>query len=124
GPVLVLAGPLDAEGGTLPVNPDFVPLVHEWAFHLAGGSEPRAVTPGEPLVFDLNPAPAPGVTALPLLTPGGTEARAVVTQSAGRNQARFDDTAEAGVYRLSLPDPPGDYSYATVEADGRESDPD
>ena len=27
GRVLVLATPLDAEGGTLPVNPDYVPLV-------------------------------------------------------------------------------------------------
>src|SRR5439155_24399464 len=69
------------------------------------------------------PAPAPGVPALPLLTPGGTEARAVVTQSSGLARARFDDTAEAGVYRLSLPDPPGGYAYATVETDGRESDP-
>ena len=73
GRVLLLAGPLDAEGGTLPVNPDFVPLAHEWAFHLAGGSEPRAVRPGEPIVFDLNPAPLAGrhVVLQPVQTPGG-----------------------------------------------------
>jgi hypothetical protein len=33
--VLLLATALDAASGTLPVNPDFVPLAHEWVFHLA-----------------------------------------------------------------------------------------
>ena len=36
GRVLLLASALDAASGTLPVNPDFVPLTHEWVFHLAG----------------------------------------------------------------------------------------
>jgi hypothetical protein len=35
GQVLLLATALDAASGTLPVNPDFVPLAHEWVFHLA-----------------------------------------------------------------------------------------
>jgi hypothetical protein len=35
GQVLLLATALDATSGTLPVNPDFVPLMHEWVFHLA-----------------------------------------------------------------------------------------
>ena len=35
GRVLLLASALDAAAGTLPVNPDFVPLTHEWVFHLA-----------------------------------------------------------------------------------------
>src|SRR5262249_10131871 len=76
---------------------------------------------GEPLVFDLISAPAPDVAELRLLTPGGTEARAVVTRASGLTRARFDDTAEAGVYRLSLPEPPGGYAYATVEAGSSES---
>ncbi len=29
-------------------------------------------------------------------------------------RARFEATAEPGVYRLSLPDPPGGFAYATV----------
>ena len=45
GRVIVLAGPLDAEGGTLPVNPDFVPLVHELIFHLA---DPVGRRPADP----------------------------------------------------------------------------
>jgi hypothetical protein len=35
GHVLLLATSLDSGAGTLPVNPDFVPLMHEWVFHLA-----------------------------------------------------------------------------------------
>ena len=124
GRVLLLSGPLDAEGGTLPVNPDFVPLVHEWSFHLAAGSEPKAVKPGEPLVFELNPAPEATVSSLPIQTPDGAAAKAIVTRNAGIARARFDDTAEAGVYRLALPDPPGGFSYATVIPDPRESEPD
>jgi len=122
GRVLLLAGPLDAEGGTLPVNPDFVPLVHEWAFHLAGGSAPRAVKPGEPLNFDLPAAPPAGITSLAVLTPGGDTGRAAVTLAAGVARARFEATAEPGAYRLTLPDPPGGFAYATVEGDGREAD--
>ena len=36
--------------------------------------------------------------------------------------ARFDDTHEAGVYRLTLPEPPGALVYAAVTGDGHESD--
>jgi hypothetical protein len=35
GHVLLVAAALDAAAGTFPVNPDFVPLIHQWAFHLA-----------------------------------------------------------------------------------------
>lgn len=122
GRVLLLAGPLDAEGGTLPVNPDFVPLVHEWAFHLAGGSEARAVRPGEPLVFDLDPATDAGVTSLAVLTPGAERGKAVVVRASGLARARYENTAEPGVYRLLLPDPPGGVSYAVVQGDDREGD--
>jgi hypothetical protein len=122
GRVLLLAGPLDAEGGTLPVNPDFVPLVHEWAFSLASGREARAVKPGEPLVFDLNPVPSADVRTLPIVTPSGDELSAIVTRTSGLARARFDDTVESGVYRLTLPDPPGGILYATVASDPRGAD--
>ena len=126
GRAVVVAGPLDAEGGTLPVNPDFVPLVHELALHLAGGGEARQVRPGEPLVFDLSRNLDPGATlpaTLSIVTPSGIEEKAVVSRAGGRTRARFDDTVESGVYRLKLPDPPGGFAYATVPADGREADP-
>ncbi len=54
GRVLVLATAIDAEAGTLPVNPDFVPLAHEWMLHLAGGGDPLLVCAGEPLIFPLD----------------------------------------------------------------------
>jgi von Willebrand factor type A domain/Aerotolerance regulator N-terminal len=117
GRVLVLAGPLDAEGGTLPVNPDFVPLIHEWALHLAGGSAPRPLRPGEPAEFELNPAPPATVTSLPLLTPSGDTARASIVRTSTGAKARHDETSEPGVYRLARPDPPGGFDYAVVQGD-------
>ena len=123
GRVLLLAAPLGAGAGTLPVNPEFVPLVHEWAFHLASGrSEPRAVRPGEPLAFDLDPPPAAEVATLPLRVPGGAVVPAPVVRSSGAARAVYHDTSEPGVYRLSLPGPPGGFAHASVIGDPREFD--
>lgn len=125
GRVVLLAGPLDAEGGTLPVNPDFVPLVHELALHLAGG-EPRDARPGEPLAFDVDLGPdagnGPAPPTLPVLTPSGVSRPAAAVRAGTRLRATLDDTAEAGAYRLTLPEPPGGFAYATVASDGREAD--
>jgi hypothetical protein len=122
GRVLVLATAVDAEAGTLPVNPDFVPLVHEWALWLAGGSAPAVVQPGEPLNFDLAAPVAPAIATLTVEAPSGDTLRAVVTHEGGRVQARLDDTPESGIYRLALPSPPGGNVYAAVARDERESD--
>ena len=46
----------------------------------------------------------------------------MVTRAAGLARARFDDTVESGVYRLTLPDPPGGFVYATVAPQDRGSD--
>jgi hypothetical protein len=82
GRVLLLAAALDAGAGTLPVNPDFVPLTHEWVFHLAAApiatagdgpeqqndrqresdltplepAEAARLAEGWPLAFEANPA--------------------------------------------------------------------
>jgi hypothetical protein len=82
GRVLLLAAALDARAGTLPVNPDFVPLTHEWIFHLAAApvanaaldpeqqhdrqresdlsplepAEAARLAEGWPLAFEANPA--------------------------------------------------------------------
>jgi hypothetical protein len=123
GRVLLLATPIDAEAGTLPVNPDFVPLVHEWVFQLAGGSaRSRVIRPGEPLVFELDPPPAPGLKTLPVETPGGTTVQATIVRGSGSTQARLDDTSESGIYRLSPPKPADGPVYALVTGDGRELD--
>lgn len=123
GRVILLAAPVDAEGGTLPVNPDYVPLVHEWVFHLAKGvSAQTPLRPGEPLVFDLDPPPDESVKTLPLVTPDGTTVQASVVRVSGSTRARFDEASVPGVYRLTLPAPPGGFLYATVASDARESD--
>ncbi len=122
GRVMLLATAIDAEAGTLPVNPDFVPLVHEWIFYLAGQTELRRVRPGEPLVFELNPPPPPEASALWLQTPGTTKLQVPVIRTTNAAVARLDSANESGVYRLTLADPPGGFAYATVEGDDRESD--
>jgi von Willebrand factor type A domain len=128
GRVLLLAAGLDAASGTLPANPDFVPLVHEWIFHLAGGASiPAAVRPGEPLAFDLDPDPGPSVTSLEVRTPAGATVRAPVVREPGasRPHARLDTphTDEPGLYRLALPDPQGGTSYAYAAVSDVENGP-
>lgn len=124
GRVLLLAAPIDAEGGTLPVNPDFVPLVHEWLFHLASASAAvRTSRAGEPLVIDL-PATLPeSVKELAVTRPDGASIRAPVVRESTGVRARIDDTSESGIYRVALAEAPGGFLYGLVEGDGRESDP-
>ena len=124
GRVAILAGPVDAEGGTLPVNPDFVPWAHELIFRLADADAGAGVRP--PRRADRRgPRPAPaGVRHDPRRDdPDGTTARPRSTRADGKARARFDDTGEPGLYQIRLPDPPGGSAYAPVAADGRESDP-
>src|SRR5262249_37593363 len=121
--VLLLATPVDAEAGTLPVKPDFVPLVHEGGLHLAGGPGGPEGVAGEPFVFGVNPPPPSQVKTLSLLTPGGATVSVPVVHSTGAARVRIDETSEAGIYRLTLSDPPGGFAYGSVVGDGRESDP-
>jgi len=124
GRVALLAGPVDAEGGTLPVNPDFVPWAHELIAHLAAGAEgPGSIKPGEPLTFDLDPIPPPGSAALTLTTPSGATVELPVVRSGATARVRHAETSEPGIYRLALPDPPGGSLYAAVAGDDLESDP-
>lgn len=125
GRAAVLAGSLDADGGTLPVNPDFLPWVYELIFHLAdSGARANLVAPGEPILMELDPAPAADLKTLPVRTPGGKEGRAAVVRPGLRGTARvrIDDTSEAGVYRVALQDLPGGLAYAVVAANPRELD--
>lgn len=124
GRVLVMASALDAEAGTLPVNPDFVPLVHELILGLgAGPPSGNVVRPGEPIVFDLpGVTVAPGTT-LPLLTPDGATVRVPTSRSGESSRVRYAETSEPGVYRLTKPNPPGGSAYALVAPDSREADP-
>lgn len=124
GIVAMTAGPLDAEGGTLPVNPDFVPLVHELILHLADPSPRTApVASGQPLIFELAEPPLDGVESLPVTTPGGREVAAEVERRGGGVVARLDDAGEPGLYRLALPDPPGGSAFGVVLPDPAATDP-
>ena len=104
------------------MNPDFVPLVHEWVFHLAGGGEPLLVRPGEPLFFPLEAMPPAGLSVMDVETPGGTTGKAEVIRTGSLARARFGDTAFSGIYRLTLPVPPGGSMYGAVARDDHESD--
>ena len=86
---------------------------------------PTPRTPSAPAspVFDLDPAPPPGVSSLPVQSPDGVTLSARVDRSSVPVRARCDDASEPGVYRLALADPPGGSAYAVVSGDPRESDP-
>ena len=122
GRVLLLAGPLDAEGGTLPVNPDFVPLVHELVFHLADADSGAAdVRPGEPVAVDLDAVEMPaGAETVDVVSPSGEPLKATIERGGGRTRARLESADEPGLYRFELPD---GVSYVSVAADPREWDP-
>lgn len=118
--VMLLAAAIDAEAGTLPVNPDFVPLVHEWIFALAGGRAPTPLQPGEPWIIELDPPPATTAATLTLHAPGGATMTLPVVRAERSARVRVDDTRVPGVYRLDLPG--GANRFAVVAHDGRESD--
>jgi hypothetical protein len=122
GQVAMSAAPFDADHGTLPVNPDFVPMAHELIHRLAGGASTPVFTPGEPLIFPLDPPPRPGVDRLAVATPGGSRAEAVVIRDGDLAHARLDGAGEAGIYRLDRPDPPGGAVYVCVAGDAEELD--
>ncbi len=124
GRVALLAAPIDAEGGTLPVNPDFVPWAHELIAHLAAGAEgPSSIKPGEPLEFPLDPPPPKDLKALTLTTPSGTRVELPILRTGNSARVRQVDTSEPGIYRLSLPAPAGGFAYAAVAGDDRDADP-
>jgi hypothetical protein len=124
GRVALLASPIDAEGGTLPVNPDFVPFAHELIAHLAAGAEgPRSIKVGEPLEFTLDPVPPQDVKTLGLTTPSGSKVDLPVLTSASTARVRLGETSEPGIYRLALANPPGSFVYAQVVGDDTSDGP-
>jgi hypothetical protein len=119
GRVAMLAGPVDAEGGTLPVNPDFVPWAHELVYHLADPSAAdRTFHAGEPISVELDSPPA-GRVELDVRTPSGSIRHARIERAEGRTHARLDEAWEPGAYRFLVSGGP---VYAFVPADPREAD--
>ena len=125
GRVILLAGPLDAEGGTLPVNPDFVPMVHEIIYRLADSETNRRPNlPGEPIVVDLAEPPMPGNTTASVTRPDGSTADEAIVREGDKARVRIASTNEPGIYEVDLPGPSGGTAYASVAADAHEADPD
>jgi hypothetical protein len=124
GRAMIVAGPLDAEGGTLPVNPDFVPWVHSLIFHLADPTPSETpLRPGEAIRFDLSRVPDKAVEDVAIRLPDGREDRARVVRQGERARVVYDGTVDPGIYRIALPEPVGGFAHVLVEADGRESEP-
>lgn len=121
GRVALMSTPLDAEAGTLPVNPDFVPMIHELIFRLASPStRGTPVASGSDLVFELDQDAVGKAESLELRTPSGEVLPVAVERSGGRAVARYAGASEPGLYRLG---PEGRASYAVVLPDPSESDP-
>ena len=124
GKVILMSTAIDAEVGTLPVNPDFVPLVHELIATLGeGGETSRTLKAGDPLRFALPVVPPADLTTLPLHSPDGRTTTALIERNGASAEVRHSETAESGVYKLDLPTSLGGPLYAVVESDPRESDP-
>jgi hypothetical protein len=124
GRVIVMAGPLDAEGGTLPVNPDFVPLIHELIYRLADpASTNRPAKPGEALRIELAEAPRDGVKTARVTRPDGSTFEAPIAVEGAKQRVKLDDTAEPGIYRVNLPGASGGTAFVSVASDPKESEP-
>jgi DNA-binding transcriptional LysR family regulator len=122
GRVLLLAGPLDAEGGTLPVNPDFVPWVHTIVYSLADAAvSERPHRPGESLRVPLPATVEASIQRVTVLGPDGHEQAARVERTGPRAEACLDSADAPGLYEFRLPD--GSRAHALVESDPRESEP-
>jgi hypothetical protein len=124
--VVELAGTLDARGGTLPANPDFVPWLHFLIFHLAEpGSAARVFQPGEMIRIEVAEAPAKTGMPLDVHTPDGRQIKGELAAKGPRGEIRFSDSAEPGIYRVDPPlaGGPSGPVYLQVGSDAREAEP-
>ena len=94
-----MTAPLDADWSTLPAKPDYVALLHELIFHLAGRRATRNVDVGNPLVLDV--AADFAVENYAFFGPGETELAAKPAGDETRPLVRLDETQVAGVYRFA-----------------------
>jgi len=126
GRALMVAGSLDARGGTLPANPDFVPWLHTLIFHLAEpGSATRVFQPGEAIRVELNEPASGSGPEVTVRSPDGREVPGEWLARGGvGSEIRFRDSAEPGIYQIDLPSTirrPGPV-FVQVGSDPREAE--
>lgn len=125
GRVVVWCTSADGAWNNWPLMPNFVPLVNETIYHLAGAGEDspqrRRLDAGMPLEWS---APAqPRVKSATITRPDGTAVSRQVSLTGGRQRLTYNDTAEPGLYKLrfdptEVPQP----VYFGVGIDRRELD--
>ncbi len=129
GSVLQLAVPLDADWSTLPSKNDFVPFVHELAFHLASRASGRNVDIGMPLVLNVAEDGLTGAAAdtdapaFEFLTPDGRTLPAEPFGFGPGTRVGLRATDLAGVYRCQPSSGEGAAAeYFVVQSNRDESD--
>jgi hypothetical protein len=100
GRVEVVAAPLDATWGTLPLSNYFVPFVQSSVRVLSAASETRRnLEIGTPFVMTVDGLLGPPLT---VRMPDESERRLSVSGAADGTEVRFDQTKLPGLYRVSL----------------------
>jgi hypothetical protein len=125
GRVVVWATSADGAWNNWPLMPNFVPLVNETVYHLAGAaaaSERRRLEAGMPIEWSAGPDPR--VASATITRPDGKTVTKQPTVTGGRQRVSYNDTAEPGLYTLrfdptTVPQP----VYFGVGIDRRELDP-
>ncbi|MGB0583064.1 MAG: BatA domain-containing protein, partial [Limisphaerales bacterium] len=119
GKVLQFSVPCDADWSNLPMRPFYLPLMQRMVAYLASASTPpRNLKPGE-MISAHFPAREAGREMI-LETPTGDEVGLQITGGEGSSVVEYDQTLDAGVYKLKIePSPP---LYFVVQPSYEESD--
>ena len=122
GTVALLSVPIDADWSTLPAKQDFVSLLHEMIFHVAGGRTQRNIEAGEPILLPV--AADAEVDQLAFFGPDQTEFDPERVGDELEPVLQLSDTRLPGIYRLGqrADRAAADPEYFVVNFDRRESD--
>jgi hypothetical protein len=101
GRVLLMTTSLDADWNALPLSNFYLPMLQSAVRYLAGGVQPRRnVSPGEPLIADIEAASEPAVIV------GGSgnfgDNRADLLRTSSGFEARFNNTTRPGNYSMDI----------------------
>ncbi|MBX3437173.1 MAG: BatA domain-containing protein [Planctomycetaceae bacterium] len=121
GRVVLVTTSLDDRWGSWALWPSFLPMMHELVKYVASGRTTQHALVGQSLRIDGPDPEAAGQTAT-LVRPDGRTS--VLRPSRGEPPVEFiiNDTAQSGVYRVTLDSPTGQTHVVAVNVDPRESD--